>query len=281
MRMRLPVRTGLLPLLTLLVAGCAATTTDEATLRITGSDTMVEILTRVVDDYRRIHPSRPASVEGGGSRAGIAALIAGRTDLAASSRPMLPDEARALLEARSTLGLGHLMMRDAISIYVHERNPVQSLTMTQLRELFTGRVRSWREVGGSDAPVRILIREAVSGTHLYFEEHVMLGDSYAPHARMFARTGDMIEQIAGDTTAIGYGGWGYQRDGVRRLRVNGVDAGDAQVREGSYPIARHLRFYSIGTPPEHVQHFIDWVHGPEGQRAIEEAGGLPLFPETD
>lgn len=246
------------------------------TIRVKGSDTMMPLVQRWAEAFMTAHPDIAVYVEGGGSATGIQALIRGSANICASSRPMLAEEIKELMERRGSLGITILTARDALSIYVHPDNPVQNLSVEELRGIFTGRVTGWREVGGTDEPILVVNREPNSGTFLFFEEHVLLGAMYAPRAVTRPGTRGVVEAVRQNRNAIGYGGFAYAVD-VRQCSVDGIEPTPENVQNGSYPIARYLYLYTVAPPKGILKQFTDWILSREGQRIVREVGYIPLY----
>ena len=249
---------------------------DPARLRIRGSDTMLRLVQRWAEAFMAAHPGIVVEVEGGGTAVGIRSLIRGRADIATASRPLTSDEARQLVEGRGSLGYAILTARDALSVYLHPDNPVTDLTLDQLRGIFSGELRRWSEVGGSDAEIVVLNRNPASGTQLFFAEHVLRGASYRRDARVLPTTAAIVAAVAADPHAIGYGGIGYA-EGVRLCTIDGVAPSTLNVRRGTYPIARYLYFYTAEAPDGLLQELVDWVLGSEAQALVTEAGYVALY----
>lgn len=245
-------------------------------LKIKGSDTMVILTQRWAEAYMKRNPGISIYVEGGGSATGIAALIKGTIQICTSSRPIRPTEVRKLVQQQDLLGVSFLVARDALSVYVHPQNPVQHLSMEQARGIFAGEIMNWKALGGNDALITVLIRSPNSGTHLYFQEHVLGGQGYAPQAFSLPTTAAVVEEVSSNISAIGYGGLAYGRELVH-CALNNVTPTEENVRNGRYPLARYLYFYTIDKPVGTVKEFIDWVLSPDGQTVVRETGYIPLF----
>jgi len=266
----------------LISAGCAShppappESQTKPLLRIRGSDTMTPLVRRWAEEFMRRYPGEIVDVQAGGSRAGIDALIAGTTDICAASRSFEPAEARRLLERRGSLGICVLCARDALSIFLNTENPVTNLSLEQVRGLLTGRIASWRDVGGGNEPVHVYIREPNSGTRGFLQEQVLGGDEYAHGATTVNGTRALADAVRRDRDGIGFGGivFGPQ---VRHCLIDGISPSAAHVRDGSYPIARYLYLYTADQPEGAVKAFIDFVLSPEGQGIVVEVGFVPLW----
>lgn len=248
---------------------------SSSTIRLKGSDTMIILAELWAEEYMKSNPGIAVYAEGGGTATGMEALINGEVDICTASRPIRPNEARRLVERQGYLGVSFLVAKDALSIYLHPENPVRNLTMAQLKEIYTGRITSWKEVNGQDAEVVLFSRSPNSGTYLYFQEHVLEGQPYSPSATTRTGTEAIAREISKNPSAIGYGGIAYGKDLVH-CKINNVAPTEENVRNDSYPISRYLYFYTIKEPSGGVKKFIDWVLSKDGQAAVKEIGYVPL-----
>jgi phosphate transport system substrate-binding protein len=263
-----------------LAAGCAVLE-PRSEILITGSDTMLELNRRLAEEFMRAHPGVAVRVEGGGTGAGVEALVAGRVDLCAASRPFTPDEVASLHRRFATLGVRVLVARDALSVYLHPSNPVTDLRLDDLRRVFSGAVASWEELGGRNTAVLPVVRPPSSGTYRFFRDHVLRDLDYATTARTAVRTRDVEQVVGRNPAAIGYGAIVYGRDLVH-CRIDGVAPSVESVRNGRYPLARYLYFYAAEPPHGPARDFTDWCVGPAGQTVVAEVGFVPLWaPAVD
>ncbi len=235
------------------------------------------ILTRLwAEEYMRVHPGISIYVDGGGTATGVEALIKGNVDICMASRPLRASEASRLLDKQGSLGVSHLVAKDALSIYLHPANPVRNLTLEQIQGIFTGRIKNWKEISGGEEPIVLFNRSPNSGTYLYFQEHVLGGQSYAESAQTMAGTAAIVAAVAEHRGGIGYGGIAYGPQ-LMHCQVNGVPPTAENVRNNSYAIARYLYFYTTQTPRGAVKAFIDWVSSRAGQRLIKQIGFIPII----
>jgi phosphate transport system substrate-binding protein len=250
-------------------------------ITIKGSDTMVILGQRWAEQYMTSHPGAVVQVTGGGSGTGIAALINGTTDICQASRPMKDDEKMKLRDRYQTMGIEIPVARDGLSIYLNDANPVKALSIEQLRDIYTGKVTSWKQVGGGDARIVLYGRENSSGTYVYFKDNVLLGRDYSASCQTLPGTAAVVNAVARDPNGIGYGGAAYAK-GVKDCAVQkdassaAVMPGAATVKDGSYPVARDLYFYTRMKPAGDVKKFVDWVLSPEGQKIVTDVGYYPL-----
>jgi phosphate transport system substrate-binding protein len=259
--------------------GCSTTRplTDIApVIRIKGSDTMVILAQRWAEEYMKQHTGIAVYVEGGGSAAGIEALINGEIEICTASRPLQAAEVQRLAQRHQNIGIAFRVAKDGLSVYLHPDNPIRDLSLEQLKDIYTGKIKNWREAGGKDQAIIALSREPSSGTYLYFQEHVLEGQPFGENVILMPTTAAIAAGVEKNPQAIGYGGVAYGKNLVH-CQINGVSPSDESVREDKYPIARYLYFYTIKKPDTVVKSFIDWVLGKEGQRVVKEVGYIPLF----
>ncbi len=265
---------------------------DEAkTIQIIGSDTMVNLAQAWAEQYHAVAPNVSVEVSGGGSGVGIAALENGTADIANASRDVKPEE-KAKIEKKSGHPLREVTVgHDALAIYVHKDNPLETISIEELSELYreNGSISTWSQLGVTAIPggkgdeVIRISRQNSSGTYAYFREHV-LGE----HTDFRSGTLDMngskevVELISKTPGAIGYSGMGYVTAGVKQLKVAkkkggpGVSPSVGSALDQTYPIARALYIYLPGEPPPHVKQYLDWILSPAGQAIVKETGYVPV-----
>jgi len=251
---------------------------QQSTLTIKGSDTMVILVQR----WTELYPTKNISfqVTGGGSGTGIAALINGTTDICSSSRPMKPAEIAQMKEKFGRVPVEIRVARDGISIYVHKDNPISKMTLKQLKEIFTGKIKNWKQLGGADHSIILYSRENNSGTYEFFKEHVLSKKDFAPTAQHMPGTSAVVGAVAMDRWGIGYGGAAYTV-GVKEVPV-ALDENNTyyfpkeeNILSGKYPISRFLFFYIKDKPQGQMKEFIDWVIGKGGQKVVNDVGYFP------
>lgn len=247
---------------------------------VKGSDTMVVLGQRWAEDFMRQHPEVQIQVTGGGSGTGIAALINGTTDICQASRAMKDSEMEKLRDRYASPGVEITVARDALSVYVHPSNPLEEITVEQLKLIYTGKITNWKEVGGPDLKITAYSRENSSGTYVFFKEHVLAGADFTPRAQSLSGTAAIVNAVSKDKAGIGYGGAAYAKR-VKVLKVKpdasspGVAGDEATVRSGKYPLARPLFFYLKGKPSGDLKTFVDFVLSPEGQSVAVKVGYFP------
>lgn len=256
------------------------------TMTLKGSDTLLLLGQKWAEIYMKKNPGTVIQVTGGGSGVGISALINGGTDIAQASRPMKDKEKEKMLEKRSVGPHEIPVALDGITVYVHQKNPVEKLTFAQLKDIFQSAVKNWKEVGGKDTPIVLYGRENSSGTHIFFKEHVLKKEDYSVRVQPLPGTAAIVHAVAKDENGIGYGGAAYAK-GVKEILV--ADEQESgffpptmeNIVSGKYPISRYLFWYTAGNPKGEVKELIDWILTPEGQEIVEEVGYFPLPQEEE
>lgn len=269
-------------------AGCSRKDSGSANvLQIKGSDTMVNLTQAWAEEYMKLNPDASIAVTGGGSGTGIASLLSNTCDIAQVSREMKAKE----IELARSKGIDPQMTivaLDGLAVIVHPENPVSSLTMDQLADIYTGKVTSWAQVGGRNAKIVLLSREVNSGTHVYFKEHVLRHgnadskEEFTPQALLLPSSQAIADEAAQNPDAIGFYGMGYISSKVKVLAISTTPGGTAvtptieTVQDNTYPIARPLIMYTKGEPTGLAKAFLDFVHGPEGQQVVRKLDFVPM-----
>jgi phosphate transport system substrate-binding protein len=246
---------------------------------IKGSDTLLILNQRWAEEFGKSNDKISIAVTGGGSSIGIRAFINGVTNICASSRPMRESEKRTA-RSRGSIATEIPVALDGLAILVHSSNPVQSLTMDELRRIYTGAITNWSQVGGSNMPIVVFSRDSNSGTYGFFQQNVLRNQNWGPSVRFMPSTSEEAREVARTPGGIAYGGVAYFK-GVRNTKILPVAAkaggtpiapSEENVRNKSYPIWRYLYYYTNGRPTGATKTFIDWVLSPTGQNIVEQVG---------
>jgi phosphate transport system substrate-binding protein len=245
--------------------GCRAPTKQGLTLA--GSTSLQPFAEKWADAYGVRHPDLPIHVQGGGSTAGVQAAISGAAQIGMSSR--------ALTAAESSLVRSTAVARDGIAIVVHPTLKVDDLELEQVRAIYSGQVGNWQQLGGPDASITVITREEGSGTRAAFEALVMDGRRIVASALVQDSTGTVRQMVGSDPAAVGYVSIGLVDASIKALRLHGVEATEANIDTGAYPLVRPFSFVVPREPLAVAQDFIDWVTGPEGRELTRREGLLP------
>jgi phosphate transport system substrate-binding protein len=255
---------------------------------VKGSDTEVNLALTLAETYMAKDPNISIAVTGGGSGAGIASLINGKTDIANSSRPMTPAEL-TLAKERNIQPIPIIFAVDALALIVEKEFPLDSLTVEQAADIFSGKILNWKELGGADMTISLYGRQSNSGTFVFFRDSIVKAE-YALHHKQMNGTAQIVDAIRHDPAGIGYVGVGYvkKRDGslVNGLKVLGMKRtatspavsplSTPQVVDGAYPIVRPLFQYVNGLPSGKLLDFILFCLSPEGQQIVADNGYYPI-----
>ncbi|MGN0914972.1 MAG: phosphate ABC transporter substrate-binding protein [Succinivibrio sp.] len=203
-----------------------------------------------------------------GSGSGIAAVKEGRADIGLSSRSLKNEEAKTL----NQIDIAY----DAIVLVVNHANAINDLTTEQVKDLYSGKISNWKELGGADAPVVLIGREAGSGTRDGFESVTGTKDK-CKYRQELTSTGDVITTVSQNPNAIGYASLSAVKESVKALTFNGVKADEATVLDKSYQLQRPFVFVTSKTekPTADAQAFLDFALSKESMPLIEKAGVVP------
>jgi len=273
----------------IVAAGCSRDGGGRVYIKNKGSDTMVVVAQAWAEAYKRVDGGVGVGVSGGGSGTGASALIDGTVDIANMSRSMKGEEME-LARKNGTDPREHVVGYDALAVYVHKDNPIESITLGQLAEIFGegGEIVSWSQLGievpgaRGDKIIRIS-RQNNSGTYVYFRE-ATLGKKrdYKSGSLDMHGSKDVVEKCSTIPASIGYSGLAFATDQVKMVPVRKA-AGEAAVLPSletaanrTYPIARPLFMYTVGAPEGKVKEYLDWIMGDAGQAIVVETGYAPI-----
>ena len=267
---------------------------SRAVIRITGSDTMVNLVQAWAENYKEVRPTVSVQVAGGGSGVGIAGLIDGTLDIAAASREMKGEERQRASVRHGVEPKEFTVALDALAVYIHKDNPLDVLSIEELAEIYgeRGWIMKWSQLGvrnlacASDQIIRVG-RQNSSGTYAYFRD-VVLGGMREYKMGSIDQSGskDVVALISRTPCAMGYSGIAFVTAGVKSLKLSArkgepsVTPSPATVIDRSYPIARPLYLYTAREPTGQVKAFLDWVLAREGQQIVRDLGFVPI-PKRD
>ncbi len=250
--------------ISMLFAGCGRKTSGSIT--VAGSTAFQPFAEKLAGQFMARRGGIRIAVQGGGSALGIESVRSGAAQIGMADLVALPPEARELSSV--------IVARDGIAVIVHPENTVADLGTAQIRQILNGLIKNWKEVGGSDHPVRIVSREAGSGTRASFEQ--VIGDvNLLSDAVIQNSSGTVRETVANDKDTIGYLSHGVLNQKVKVIRVDGVDCTKEEIAAGNYKLVRPVYFLTKGGQSEAIKAFIDYVLSPEGQDTIRKNGLLP------
>lgn len=267
----------------MLVVGTASVLGQQISIK--GSDTMLILNQRWAEAYAKVNPAISVAVTGGGSSIGINALINGVTDICAASRPMRQREVERA-RGRGIIVNEIPVAIDGLAIVVHSSNPINSLTLEQLRRIYIGEITNWSQVGGPNLPIVVFSRDSNSGTYGFFQQNVLQNRNWGKGVRFLPSTSEEAREVSRTPGGIAYGGVAYFKN-KPNLKILGIAVregaepvlpNEEEVRSKKYPIWRYLYFYTSGKPKGAIADFIKWVLSPTAQRIAEEVGYYSLKP---
>lgn len=250
--------------------GSASAATELSGAVTTGGSTSVESVIGILTEaFKEIQPNVDVTYDPTGSGAGITGASEGTLDIGLSSRALKDDEAETLDATVFAL--------DGIAIVVNNENTVEDLSLEQIKGLATGEITNWSEVGGPDAPVVLVGREAGSGTRDGFESIVGVEDACV-YEQELTSTGAVLAAVAANPNAFGYASLSAVDDQVKAVTVDGVEASEATVQDGTYTIQRPFVFVTKKgeTLSDAAQAFIDFAISGDADDLIAQAGAVPL-----
>ena len=241
-----------------------------------GSTTVGPIAKAFAEYYMKKNPDVNITVGESGSGNGAKSLINGVCQVATMSRKMKPEELEAA-QAKKIEPVLHTVAYDGLSVIVHPGNPLADLTKEQLRQIYTGEIKNWKEVGGPDQKIVVISRDTNSGTYETWETVVMKAEKITDKAEYVGSSGAIRQRVMSTPNAIGYVGIAFV-EGVKAVKVNGVEATADSVLDKTYPIGRGLFMYTTGEPAagSHLAKFVGLYATEEGKKIVEETGFIPV-----
>jgi len=240
-----------------------------------GSTTVLPIVQKAAENFMKANPDIEVSVRGGGSGVGIAAIMDSTVDIGMSSRRIKNSE---ILNARKK-GVSVFetsIAKDGMAIVVHPANPINSISIDQVQKIFTGEIKNWSSLGGSDDTIVAMSRDTSSGTYEVFNELVLRGTKLRTDAIMSVSNREVAENVKNTKGAIGYVGLAFLSDDLKVLTVEGIRPNDDTVGSGAYKLARDLYLYTNGEPSGLAKRFVDFILSSEGQKFVKEVGYTPI-----
>ena len=238
------------------------------TVSTDGSTSMEKVIGALGESFMAANEGVEFTYNPTGSGAGITAAQEGRCDIGLSSRALKDEEKAGGLKET-------VLAYDGIAIIVNPENPVNDLTLDQIAKLYTGEITNWKDVGGNDAEVVLIGREAASGTRDGFESITGTKDK-CQYRQELTSTGDVITAVSQNPDAIGYASLASIKDSVKALNVDGVTPSEATVKDGSYKVQRPFVLVTVEgkelTPV--AQKFFDYITSPDAAAIIAKAGAV-------
>ena len=243
-------------------------------LQINGSTTVGPIGDAFAEAFKN---KASITVSKTGSGDGAAALLEGRCDIAMMSRFMKEKEFKAAVE-KGIMPVAHAIAMDGVCVVVHPSNPVSALTRDQIKDIYTGKITNWKEVGGADMPIVVISRDTSSGTYETFEGLVMHKEEMGSSTEYVNSNPQAHARVKSTVGAIGYVGLGFLDRNVKALKVDGIMPDRSTIAKGIYPVSRPLFLFTNGYPKlgSIVFQFCTFHLTEEGQEIIEDKGFVPV-----
>ncbi len=254
-------------------AGCSSDKTDTQNAKMTvstdGSTSMEKVIGYLSESYMADNENVTVTYNPTGSGAGIQAVSEGRCDIGLASRNLKDEEKANLNET--------VIAIDGIAVIVNNENNVEDLTIEQIAKIYKGEITNWKELGGADAPIVLIGREAASGTRDGFESITQTED-LCKYSQELTSTGDVVQTVSSNPNAIGYASLASVGDTVKALKVEGVTPSTETIQNGEYKIQRNFVFVTRKNEQlsEAAQNFFDFASSSQADELIVKAGAVPV-----
>lgn len=265
---------SLLAIVSMLIVASGNSFAEKLVLK--GSTTVLPVAQHISEAFMKDYPGIEVSISGGGSGNGIKAIIDGTTDIANASRFIKGKEVKACCE-KDVYPVPFKVALDAIVPVVNSQNKVKNLNISDLKKIYLGKARNWKEFGGPDMDIVVVSRDSSSGTYEVWSKIVLNKERVTPRALAVPSNGAVVQAVASTKGAIGYIGLGYLNSNVKLVKVNGVTGSEKTTQSGEYPISRALYMFTNGWPKGKIAKFINYVQSPKGQSLVKKAGSIAIY----
>ena len=259
-----------------LAVGCGSKTStknaakNETKVTVSGSTSIGPAMEILAEKFQAKNKGVSIEIQQVGSSAGIKNTIDGTSEIGMSSRDLKPEEKAGLKETKIAL--------DGIGIITHKSNTVKNLTTAQIKDIYTGKITNWKEVGGKDAPIVVVSREDGSGTRDGFQEKMGFeSTALTKNAQISDGSGNIKTTVAGNENAIGYISLGYIDNSLNKLKVDGIELTPETVKAKKYPISRPLLLVNKeGSISAEGTKLINFILSDEGQKIMTDKGFINI-----
>lgn len=240
---------------------------------IAGGTAHIPVMKGAAKQIMTYNPDVRITVAGGGSGAGVQKVGEGLAQIGNTGRALKEGEIQKYGLVSFPFAI------DGVAVAVNPQNPVEGLTKAQLKDIFSGKITNWKEVGGKDAPIALYVREDGSGTRETFEERALDKGTSAESANVINSNGAMKTAIAQNPNAVGYVGIGHLDNSIKGVKVDGMTPSQEGAANGDYKVTRLLYMNTKGEPKGIVESFVNYIFSPAGAELIREAGYIPYVPK--
>lgn len=250
------------------ITGCGGRESGKV-LNISGSSTVLPVVTAAAEAYQEKYPGLKVGVQGGGSSAGIEAAVTGASQIGTSSRDLKGEEKEQGL-------YDTVIAVDAIAIIVHPSNKINRLSKKQVKDIFTGKITNWKEVGGKDQEIVLINRDEASGTREAFYKKALDEKAFSKDAVVQPGSGQVRSIVGSTPAAIGYMSFGYVTPDVKVIEYAGVIPSKKAISRGDYSLQRDLHFFTKGKPEGDTKKFVDFMLSDYVQNKIVSIEFMPV-----
>lgn len=237
-------------------------------IAVVGSSSVQPVAEKLSEEYTQQHPSYKITVQGGGSTMGLNSIKKNSAQIGTYSTTL--DDNPEIKQTK--------IATDAIAIITNTKNNLDDLTQQQIQDIFTGKITNWKQVGGEDAQIHVITREAGSGTRDAIEKLLMNNTDFKSDAIVQSSTGSLIKTVESDPNAIGYASLSDLKkdNNVKQLKVNGITPTPETIKNQEYIIQRPFLLLTNSTPSNSTQQFINWILSDDGQEIVKQEGLIPI-----
>jgi len=253
----------------LLITSCQR---QKAGITVAGSNSITPFAELLAEEYMRLNPQLYIHVQDGGSTAGIVAVRNSTAHIGMSSRSLSESEKDLYTVT---------IAKDAIAIIVHPKNPIDDLSISQIRQIFSGEIKNWKDLGGNPNPIVVITREEGSGTRDSFQKMVMGKVEITLSAMVQDASGTIRQLVADDPNAIGYISLGLVNEKVKALKISGIEANAMNIENGRYALVRPFLFVFKSKPDGEVRSFLEFVLSEKGQEILAKEGLVPVISKKN
>lgn len=250
-------------IVSLIVWNCSK---GKTSITLAGSTAFQPFAEKLADQYMVSHSEVAITVQGGGSAVGIQSANSGAAQIGMADLVKLPEEAKNLTAT--------VVAKDGIAIVVNPQNKITNLTTDQVRDIFNGKINNWKEVGGVNAPITVVSREAGSGTRSSFEQ-IVGNINLKKDALIQDSNGTIRETVANDANSVGYLSHGLINEKIKPIKVDDQECTTESIIAGKYKLVRPIFLLVKGRLEGKIKNFIDYILSADGQQTIKSNGLLP------